>query len=140
MTLLMSAGMAQPTATTSGAALGDGGRRTHRTRRATRSFPCAGEVKVAEEAAMDFSQAVVSGFRKYANSYGRAARSEYWYWTLFSFIVDVVAMIADRIAFPQVEWGPVGVVTGVLLFLPGLAVSIRRLHDIDRSGYWCCWP
>jgi uncharacterized membrane protein YhaH (DUF805 family) len=93
-------------------------------------------VKVAEEAAMDFSQAVVSGFRKYANSYGRAARSEYWYWTLFSFMVDVLAMIADRIAFPQVEWGPVGVVTGVLLFLPGLAVSIRRLHDIDRSGYW----
>jgi uncharacterized membrane protein YhaH (DUF805 family) len=85
---------------------------------------------------MDFFQAVASGFSKYANSHGRAARSEYWYWTLFAALVDLVAVVADSFIFADIEWGPVQIVTGVLLFLPGLAVSIRRLHDINRSGYW----
>jgi uncharacterized membrane protein YhaH (DUF805 family) len=85
---------------------------------------------------MGFPQAIVSGFRNYANSHGRASRSEYWYWTLFALLIALVSLITDTLAFPNLEWEPVGVITSVLLFLPGLAVSIRRLHDIDRSGYW----
>src|SRR5262249_45071209 len=114
----------------------DGGSRPRRKDHAAGPLACTGEVISPREAVMDFSQAVVSGFRKYANSHGRASRSEYWCWTLFSLLVDIVAMLVDRFAFPQVDWGPVGVITGLFLFLPGLAVSIRRLHDIDRSGYW----
>jgi uncharacterized membrane protein YhaH (DUF805 family) len=85
---------------------------------------------------MNFMQAIESGFRNYANGGGRAARSEYWYWTLFALIIAVISAAADMTIFPAIEWGPVGTVTGIALFLPGLAVSIRRLHDIDRSGYW----
>jgi len=85
---------------------------------------------------MNFIQAVESGFRNYVNGGGRASRSEYWYWTLFAIIVGVVAAIIDLLAFPTAGWDPVGTITSIGLFLPGLAVSIRRLHDIDRSGYW----
>ena len=85
---------------------------------------------------MNFLEATTSGFRNYATSGGRASRSEYWYWTLFSTLVYAVSAAADYAIFPAIGWGPVGTVTGIALFLPGLAVSIRRLHDIDRSGYW----
>jgi uncharacterized membrane protein YhaH (DUF805 family) len=85
---------------------------------------------------MNFTQAIVSGFRNYVNGGGRASRSEYWYWTLFEVIVTVVATGADMLIFPGNETGPIGLVTGLGLFLPSLAVSIRRLHDINRTGYW----
>jgi uncharacterized membrane protein YhaH (DUF805 family) len=89
---------------------------------------------------VNFTQSVASGLRKYANGGGRASRSEYWYWSLFELLVAVITAVADDLLFPDIHWGllggPFGAATGLLLFLPGLAVSIRRLHDIDRSGYW----
>ena len=85
---------------------------------------------------MNFIQSIESGFRNYANGGGRAARSEYWYWTLFATIVAIVSAIIDMLAFSTIAWDPVGTITAIALFLPGLAVSIRRLHDIDRTGYW----
>jgi uncharacterized membrane protein YhaH (DUF805 family) len=48
----------------------------------------------------------------------------------------VVAGIIDLLAFPTVQWDPIGTIRSIALFLPGLAVSIRHLHDIDRTGYW----
>jgi uncharacterized membrane protein YhaH (DUF805 family) len=85
---------------------------------------------------MTFGEAVASCFRNYANSAGRAPRSEYWYWTLFELLVSIPGWVIDATLFPAAELLSVSTVIGVALFLPSVAVSIRRLHDIDRSGYW----
>jgi uncharacterized membrane protein YhaH (DUF805 family) len=81
---------------------------------------------------MNFAEAISSGFSKYVQFGGRACRSEYWYWTLFAFIATVVANIIDA----TLGIGIVGAIVGIGLILPGLAVSARRLHDIDRTFWW----
>ena len=81
---------------------------------------------------MNFAEAISSGFSKYVQFGGRACRSEYWYWTLFVIIATIVANIIDA----TLGLGIVGMIVGLALFLPGLAVSARRLHDIDRTFWW----
>lgn len=89
---------------------------------------------------LSFGQAVDTAVKKkYATFTGRARRSEYWFYVLFTFIVYVVAMILDSILGLSVGDSPYGVIYGLCclaLILPGLAVAIRRLHDIGRSGWW----
>jgi uncharacterized membrane protein YhaH (DUF805 family) len=85
---------------------------------------------------MAFLDAVKAGFAKYASARGRASRSEYWYWTLFSVLVGIVALAADYVVFPSSAWGPIDTLSSLALLLPSWAVAIRRLHDINRSGYW----
>lgn len=85
---------------------------------------------------MQFQDAIRSGFRNYVTFAGRASRSEYWYWALFALLVEIVASIIDHSMFPFASTGPIEGITSLLLFLPGLAVGIRRLHDIDRTGWW----
>ncbi len=84
---------------------------------------------------MNFTQAIASGFQNYVNFRERAARSEFWYWTLFSVIASIVGALVDQVV------GTAGLslvqnLVGLALFLPGLAVSVRRLHDLDRTGWW----
>jgi uncharacterized membrane protein YhaH (DUF805 family) len=81
---------------------------------------------------MNFVDAVKSGFGNYVGFSGRAARSEYWFWTLFTFIAYIVAGIIDF----YVGLGFVGMVVSLALLLPSIAVAIRRLHDLDRTGWW----
>ncbi len=81
---------------------------------------------------MGFGEAIGSCFSKYVTFSGRACRSEYWFFALFVVIVDVVANVVDAAAGTSL----LGVIIGLALFLPNLAVSVRRLHDIDRSGWW----
>jgi uncharacterized membrane protein YhaH (DUF805 family) len=86
-----------------------------------------------------FVGAIKKGFRGYVVWNARSTRSEYWWWTLFSLIVYLVAIIIDSAVFSadmSTDLGPVGVITSLALFLPGLSVWIRRLHDTDRSGWW----
>jgi uncharacterized membrane protein YhaH (DUF805 family) len=83
---------------------------------------------------MDFVNAITSGFRHYVTFSGRASRSEFWYWTLFAVLVTSAAQIADNALFD--DPGLFGPLVSLALFLPGLAVGIRRLHDIDRTGWW----
>jgi uncharacterized membrane protein YhaH (DUF805 family) len=85
---------------------------------------------------MTFTQAIASGFQNYVNFNGRAARSEFWYWVLFTVLVSIAAGLIDAALFPTSDLSPVSGLAGLALFLPGLAVSIRRLHDLDRSGWW----
>ena len=82
---------------------------------------------------MTFSEAVKSGFDHYTKFDGRAGRPAYWWWFLFGILVGIGASIIDAII------GSFGVVSGLAalaLLLPGLSVSIRRLHDTDHSGWW----
>jgi uncharacterized membrane protein YhaH (DUF805 family) len=85
---------------------------------------------------MTFSEAIKSGFSNYVTFSGRAARSEYWYWTLFVVLVAIVAGIADAVLLPGYSVGLFSPLASLGLLLPGLAVSVRRLHDRDYSGWW----
>lgn len=80
---------------------------------------------------MSFVDAIKSGFRNYVTFRGRASRSEYWWWTLFTFLVQAVTAGVDD---------TVNLIATLGLFLPGIAVNVRRLHDTDRRGWWLVWP
>ena len=71
---------------------------------------------------MGFSQAVKSVFSNYANFSGRARRSEYWYFVLFSLIIGLIPIV--------------NLIVGLISIIPGIAVCVRRLHDIGKSGWW----
>jgi uncharacterized membrane protein YhaH (DUF805 family) len=81
---------------------------------------------------MGFGQAISAGFSNYVNFRDRASRSEYWFWILFIIIADVVAGIIDAVLGIQLVTGIFGLVT----LLPNIAIAIRRLHDLDRTGWW----
>lgn len=93
---------------------------------------------------MNFPQAIRSGFSNYVTFAGRASRSAYWYWILFYLLVDIGCRILDAAVFidPMTqlgedgESGPIELVFLLLTALPTLALSVRRLHDIDRRGWW----
>lgn len=89
---------------------------------------------------MSFTQAVSSVFSKYATFSGRARRSEFWYWVLFVVLLSVVASVLDSVLkLKVVEGSPYGWITLIVslaLIIPGIAVTVRRLHDTDRSGWW----
>jgi uncharacterized membrane protein YhaH (DUF805 family) len=81
---------------------------------------------------MSFWQAIGSGFSNYANFSGRAPRSEFWFWTLFYCLAGTAAEIVDA----TIGWPLLSAMFWVATLLPTLAVTIRRLHDLDRSGWW----
>ena len=86
---------------------------------------------------MNFTDAVRSVVQlNYANFNGRARRSEFWWFVLFNFILSLVASIIDRLLISIMGFGFVGIIVTLGLLVPGIAVSVRRLHDIDRSGWW----
>jgi len=83
---------------------------------------------------MGFGEAINAGFSNYANFSGRAARPAYWYWTLFVVIGSILASIIDAAAGSQA--GILNLVFSLGTLLPSLAITARRLHDIDRTGWW----
>jgi uncharacterized membrane protein YhaH (DUF805 family) len=83
---------------------------------------------------MNFGDAVRTCLNNYVTFNGRARRSEYWYFVLFTVIVQVIAGVLDEVIFRGA--GVLGMVISLALLLPGLAVSVRRLHDVGRSGWW----
>ena len=85
---------------------------------------------------MTFTWAIASAFSKYVTLSGRAARSEFWYWTLFLAVVTLCLSILDPVIFPMKRWGPLASVFGLATFLPSVAVTVRRLHDTEKSGFW----
>jgi len=74
--------------------------------------------------------------KKYAVFDGRARRSEYWYFVLFNLLISIVLALFDDIIRKLVGFGFLGTVYGLAVLLPGIGVSIRRLHDTNRSGWW----
>ncbi len=82
-------------------------------------------------AAMNFAEAISSFFRNYVNFSGRASRSEFWYSYLFLILVAFVMGIADEVVQSKI----VSSIWNLAVFLPTIAMSARRLHDINRSGW-----
>ncbi|MDG6881427.1 Inner membrane protein yhaH [Phocoenobacter uteri] len=77
--------------------------------------------------------------KKYAVFNGRARRKEYWFFILFSTVVSFILSILDNlIGFIDYNSG-LGILGGIYslaILIPSIAVSVRRLHDINRSGWW----
>ena len=91
---------------------------------------------------INFIDSIKICFKKYFVVEGRASRSEYWYWFLFVFIIGLFVDYLDA-TIAGVPWfeyeelyGPLGVILTVITFLPGVAVGVRRLHDVNKSGWW----
>lgn len=86
---------------------------------------------------MNFSEAIKSVFAKYVTFSGRARRSEYWYFSLFSLLTSIAICILS-LSLPKV-----GVILNVVfslgIILPSLAVQTRRLHDVGKSGWLIVW-
>ena len=88
---------------------------------------------------MSFFEAIAAALRNYVNFTERAGRAEYWYWVLPVFIINLILGIADERLNPGTSFGALSWVTMIVFLatvLPTIAVSIRRLHDIDRGGGW----
>jgi uncharacterized membrane protein YhaH (DUF805 family) len=82
-----------------------------------------------------FTNSVAICLNRYFQFRGRASRAEYWYFVLFGFLAGIVADIVDVILFGM-RHRIVSSLVSLALLTPSLAVGARRLHDIDRSGWW----
>lgn len=85
---------------------------------------------------MGFRGSVESALRQYATFGGRAPRAEYWWFYLFTILVGLAASIIDGAAGTNL----VSPLASLALFLPSLAVGVRRLHDSNLSGWWILAP
>lgn len=81
----------------------------------------------------------LKAFKQYAEFSGRARRAEYWYFVLFYTIgIFVMSFLDGALGLYSVKAG-IGLLGGIFILvhiLPSLAVSVRRLHDIGRTGWW----
>ncbi len=76
--------------------------------------------------------------KNYTGFSGRARRKEYWMFALFNIIFLIVAMIIDNILGTTIEGGGYGLfyfLYALAVLIPGLAVAVRRLHDVGKSGW-----
>ena len=99
-----------------------------------------------------FGEAIKRAFAGWSTWSGRATRAEYWWWFLFVWLVSLIPYVG---IFASMDWTTTGdgsfegtgggasvlwwilfVVVWLALLLPSIAVSVRRLHDTNRSGWW----
>tara|TARA_B100001250_G_C19739844_1_gene762514 strand:- start:97 stop:477 length:381 start_codon:yes stop_codon:yes gene_type:complete len=93
---------------------------------------------------MEFIPSVEDAFNKYGVFNGRSSRSQYWWWALFSVLSGFFCNIADFVILdvnlfsvdPNEPTGWFSTLWSLFLFIPGIAVGSRRLHDVNRSGWW----
>ena len=82
---------------------------------------------------MNFGEAIKSVFSKYASFSGRARRSEFWYFFLLNFLVGIVLSLIPVVSFLSAIWT-------LVILIPFLAVTVRRFHDIGKSGWYYLVP
>lgn len=85
-------------------------------------------------------QAVAVCLRKYATFSGRAARSEFWWFAGAVWLGSLIAALLDAVLFGAGEDGPIGLVFGLVTFVPSLAAGWRRMHDTGRMGIYLLYP
>ncbi|MDO5659133.1 MAG: DUF805 domain-containing protein [Paracoccus sp. (in: a-proteobacteria)] len=86
-----------------------------------------------------FAEAISRGFSRFAQFSGRASRAEYWWWILFGFLVTSALGLIEGmlgLATGDERTGPISGPVELLILIPTISLSIRRLHDIGRSGWW----
>ena len=87
---------------------------------------------------MNFQTSIKTCFNKFAVFSGRASRSEFWFFVLFGFLGGIIAIIIDVmiLGYPYEENGPINLIFSVAIIIPSIAVAARRLHDINKTGWW----
>jgi len=87
---------------------------------------------------MNFQTSIKTCFNKYAVFSGRASRSEYWFFVLFGVLGGIISAIIDTmvLGYSAEVNGPINLIFSVALILPSISVAARRLHDLDKSGWW----
>ncbi len=90
---------------------------------------------------MNFIESIKSCFIRYTDFSGRSMRSEYWNFAVFIIVLSFVADFLDvKIAgVPYLDYygfGTLTIILTIVTIVPSIAVSIRRLHDINKSGWW----
>jgi len=81
----------------------------------------------------------LQALKKYADFSGRARRKEYWFFVLFNILISVVLTVCDVFVGTYSAAASVGILSGIYtlaVLIPGIAVTVRRLHDTGRSGWW----
>ncbi len=81
----------------------------------------------------------IEALKKYVVFNGRARRKEYWFFVLFNILIFIALGIIDGVTgsfSPEIGMGLLSGIYWLAVLIPGIAVSIRRLHDTDRSGWW----
>ena len=79
----------------------------------------------------------LQALKKYAVFSGRSRRKEYWFFVLFAVIISIVLGVIDVMIGTQT--GGIGILSAIYalaMLIPSIAVSVRRLHDIDKTGWW----
>lgn len=90
---------------------------------------------------MGFGEAIKTCFSKYFTISGRARRSEYWWFYLFTFLLGIVAAIFDAIlGLGTEDLGVLGAIATLVTIIPTITAQVRRLHDTGKSGWWVGGP
>lgn len=89
---------------------------------------------------MGFMEAVSTCFRKYATFKGRARRAEYWYFSLFTWLLGIFIWLSSYLSWitPTVA-NVLYIVVCAATFIPSWAVTVRRFHDVNKSGWYLLW-
>ena len=100
------------------------------------------EVTPTNKGRLSFTRAVMLGLDRSFDYKGRSSRAEYWWWILFylgsSFAVAVIFTMLSEVLSGSEDPGVVfAYVYTLILMLPYIALTTRRLHDTGRSGFWC---
>ena len=86
---------------------------------------------------MTFTESIKTCFNKFFNYNGRATRSEYWYFILFIWLASIGATILEGIFLNNsYSYGSISNFVSLILLIPSINVATRRLHDVNRSGWW----
>ena len=87
---------------------------------------------------MGFIEATEVCFTKYFNFSGRARRSEYWFFTLFTLLTSSFFIYFEGYMgiFPNTDQAVLANIFSLLVIIPSIAVGVRRLHDTNHSGWW----
>ena len=86
-----------------------------------------------------FPDAIRLGFQHYFDFRSRSTRAEYWWWVLFTVLVGNIFTVVDMMIGTYNVQSNSGLLRGVfslVVLIPGLALGARRLHDINKSGWW----
>ncbi len=81
---------------------------------------------------ISFSDAISLAFKNYVNFKGRSTRAEYWWFFLFTFTLSAITEAIDVFS----SLGIMSTIFSLIVFMPSLTVGVRRLHDINKSGWW----
>jgi len=88
---------------------------------------------------MDIQTSIKTCFSKYATFSGRASRSEFWLFQLFTFLGSIATLIIDVMILGfslDDASSPTNLIFLLIVIIPSVAVGCRRLHDLNKSGWW----